>query len=341
MSTADFASYRAVERKPLVGQRFGLTVYTQPPPSFGGLVTLYNLGLMERKSVGGTAFNGVDYLHLVTEGSRLAGADRRDHVGDPAYSDTDEQVAALLQPPYLDARAGLIGGAALGKVTAGGVADGIPALRSKAPAGLQPLARTDDPPEHAEDWNTTSHLAIIDGYGNALSMTTTINLHWGAHIEVGGMMLNDAMSNFSARPPDLAVNRYAPLARARSSIAPAIAFDADGRLRLVWGSAGGGPIPDYIVKIFLGNVVYGMDVQAAINAANFTGQDGGAGVEAGSPLAGQVANLISRYGNTPANAKATGLSSGQSGIAVSYDGSGRPVYHGAADNRRNGGANGY
>lgn len=341
MTTADFAAYRAVERKPLIGRRFGLTVYTQPPPSFGGLVTLYNLGLMERKSVGGTAFNGVDYLHLVTEGSRLAGADRRDYVGDPAYSNTDEEVAALLQPSYLDARAGLIGGTALGKVTAGGITDGIPALRPKNPIGYRPLARTDDAPDHAEDWNTTSNLAIVDGYGNALSMTTTINIHWGAHIEAGGMMLNNAMSNFSASLPDLAVNGYAPLARARSSIAPAIAFDSAGKLRLVWGSAGGGPIPDYIVKIFLGNVAYGMDIQAAINAGNFTGQNGGAGVEAGSSIASRVADLIGTYGNTAANAKTAGLSSGQSGIAVNYTGSGTPVYQGAADNRRNGGANGY
>src|SRR5690606_22589960 len=126
--------------------------------------------------------------------------------------------------------------------------------------------------------NTTSSLAIIDGYGNALAMTTTINTHWGAHIEAGGMMLNNAMSNFSASTPGIDVNGYAANKRPRSSISPAIAFDAQGRLKLVWGSAGGGPIPDYIVKTFLGNVVYGMDIQAAINADNWSGQVVGSSV---------------------------------------------------------------
>lgn len=358
MTTADFSSYTAVERKPLVGTRFGLTIYTQPAPSFGGAVTLYNLGLMERKSIASNAFNSTAYLHLVTEGSRLANADRRNIVGDPAYSNVDARVAAMLSSTYLDSRAALIGSTAIDTVPTGGSTDGIPdftatdytlynpmAYARKVPAFLarspsaQQLARAEA--KQAEDWNTTSNVAIIDGYGNALSMTTTINTHWGSHIEAAGMMINNAMSNFSASTPGLDVNGYAAYKRPRSSISPAIAFDSQGRLQLVWGSAGGGPIPDYIVKTFLGNVVYGMDIQAAINADNFTGQNGIAQFEAGKPIAAEVANLIASYGNTSTNAQVTGLTSGLSGITVTYDASGNPTYHGAADYRRNGGANGY
>ncbi|MBO9642867.1 MAG: gamma-glutamyltransferase [Pseudacidovorax sp.] len=361
MTAADFASYKAVERKPLVGTRFGMTIYTQPAPSFGGVVTLYNLALLERKAIADTAFNSTGYLHLVTEGSRLANADRRNVVGDPAYSNINERVAALLSPAYLASRAALIGDTAMGTVPTGGTADGIPAFSSTDPTVYDPMASAQTSPvvlaRHTaprptrlakaaaeagqEDWNTTSNVAIIDGWGNALSMTTTINTHWGAHIEAAGMMINNVMSNFSASTPGLDVNGYAALKRPRSSIAPAIAFDADGRLRLVWGSAGGGPIPDYIVKTFLGHVVYGMDLQAAINADNFTGQNGIAQLEAGKPIADEVARLISGYGNTSSNAQVTGLTSGLSGIAVGYDVNGFPVYRGAADNRRNGGASGY
>lgn len=358
MTTADFAAYRAVERKPLVGRRFGLTIYTQPAPSFGGVVTLYTLGLLERKGLPAT-FGDAAFVHLATEASRLANADRRNVVGDPAYSNTNARIAALLSPSYLDARVNLITGTALGTVPAGGTADGIPAFAATDPSGydtmaaltpraaqsraLRQRARTmlARATARTEDWNTTSNVAIVDGWGNALSMTTTINTHWGAHLEAAGMMINDAMSNFSAGTPGLDVNGYAANKRPRSSIAPAIAFDDQGRLRLVWGSAGGGPIPDYIVKTFLGYTQYGMDLQAAIDADNWTGQNGITEVEAGKPLAGVVPTLVGSYGNTTTNAQATGLISGLSGIAVEYDANGFPIYKGAADNRRNGAATGY
>ncbi|MCZ2498444.1 hypothetical protein GN316_16920 [Xylophilus sp. Kf1] len=353
MTAADFGTYRAVERQPLSANRFGMTIYTQPAPSFGGVVQLYTLGLLERKNIAASAFNGIDYLHLATEASRLANADRRNIVGDPAFSNTRDRIAVLLSNAYLDARAQQIGASAIATVAAGGAADGIPAFAvSPSPSTYDTLALRRAParattalaaagrPAHEEDWNTTSNVAVVDGYGNALSMTTTINTHWGAHIEAAGMMINNAMSNFSASTPGMDVNGYAAFKRPRSSISPSIAFDAAGRLKLVWGSAGGGPIPDYIVKTFLGHTVYGLDLQAAINAPNFSGQNGVAELEAGSAVAGQVGGLVSAYGGG-SSAAATGLLSGLSGISVGYDGNGFPVYRGAADARRNGGASGY
>jgi gamma-glutamyltranspeptidase/glutathione hydrolase len=240
-------------------------------------------------------------------------------------------------------------------VPAGGLADGVPAFAATDPTGYDPmgasarLAAVRHAPlrtakanaAQEEDWNTTSNVAVVDGYGNALSMTTTINTHWGSHIEAAGIMLNDAMSNFSASTPGLDVNGYAAYKRPRSSIAPAIAFDASGKLRLVWGSAGGGPIPDYIVKTFLGWSVYGMDIQAAINADNWTGQNGLTELEAGKPIADTLGAMEQTFANTAANIDAIGLTSGLSAIAVDYDAKGWPIYRGAADNRRNGAAVGY
>jgi gamma-glutamyltranspeptidase/glutathione hydrolase len=359
MVAADFASYQAIERKPLVGQAFGMTIYTQPSPSFGGVVQLYSLGLLERKNAAAQAWGSPGQLYLASEASRLANADRRNIVGDPAYSNVNTRVAALLSPGYLNARAALINGSALGSVSAGGTADGIPPFAATDPAGFDPMAslsgkarpaaatrfaRAEKTTTHGEDRATTSHLAVIDGYGNALSMTTTINTHWGAHIEAAGMMLNNALSNFSASTPGLDVNGYAANKRPRSSISPSIAFDAAGRVRLVWGSAGGGPIPDYIVKTFLGHIVYGLDIQAAINAPNWSGQDQTNSVaefESGTPLVGLIPGMRSTYGYTAGTLYDTGLTSGLSGIAVGYDQNGLPVYRGAADKRRNGGANGY
>jgi gamma-glutamyltranspeptidase/glutathione hydrolase len=364
MVAADFASYQAIERRPLVGQRFGMTIYTQPAPLFGGVVTLYSLGLLERKNVAAQPWLSAGMLYQAIEASRMANADRRNIVGDPAYSNVNTRVNALLSNSYLNARAALINGQALGTVPTGGVADGIPAFAATDPGTFDPMAalspaqagssralpagmryaKASTRARHEEDWNTTSNLAIVDGYGNALSMTTTINTHWGAHIEAAGMMLNNALSNFSASTPGLDVNGYAANRRPRSSISPALAFDSQNRLRLVWGSAGGGPIPDYIVKTFLGNQVYGLDIQAAINADNWTGQNLSSSVgnfETGKPITGLITGMRSSYGYTATTLSDTGLTSGLSGIAIDYDGNGFPIFRGAADYRRNGGANGY
>lgn len=351
MTASDFANYRAQERQPLVGEYFGHRIYTQPAPLFGGAVVLFSLGVLERKQVASQSYGSPGFYYLAAEASRFANADRRNVVGDPAFSNVDARVAAMLSPAYLDSRAGLINGVARSSVIMGGLAEGIPGYIPTG-AGLvpDPLKRdTVDAESRARlkrerDGNTTSSLAIIDGYGNALAMTTTINTHWGAHIEAAGMMLNNAMSNFSAGAVGSDVNGYAANKRPRSSISPSIAFDRHNRLRLVWGSAGGGPIPDYIVKSFLGNVVYGMDLQAAINADNWSGQglaSSVAQVESGRPIASLVSIMRSNYGYTSATFNDTGLISGLAGIAVEYDEFGFPIYHGAADYRRAGGASGY
>ncbi|ALM82359.1 gamma-glutamyltransferase family protein [Bordetella sp. N] len=365
ITAADFSNYQAIERKPLTASRFGTTVYTQPAPSFGGVVVLYTLGLLERKDMAAQTFGSDEYIHLATEASRLANIDRRTDIGDPAYSNIDARVQGMLSTGYLDGRAALISATAMSSVTAGTTAQGIPAyvatdpslysplaaantvkdtqLASAAPAPLT-VAQIGGPGPRNEDFNTTSNVAIIDGYGNALSMTTTINTHWGAHIEAAGMIINDALSNFSAGAVGSDVNGLAPTKRPRTSISPSIALDAQGRLRLVWGSAGGGPIPDYIVKSFLGNVVFGQDLQAALNADNWSGQDSAdsvAELEAGKPIAAGLNRLASYYSYPAGTIALDGLVSGLSGIAVTYDAQGNPTYSGAADNRRNGAAYGY
>lgn len=375
MSASDFASYRAIERQPLVGEYFGMRIYTQPPPSFGGVVTLHSLGLLARKDLASQPWASPGFYYLASEASRFANADRRNIVGDPQWSNVAQRVEAMLGAPYLDSRAGLINGVARNSVIMGGLAEGIPGYvpASQATSGSGNVANTtlnpragstasqpatgpaapDENKTSAEsqarlrrerDGNTTSSLAIIDGYGNALAMTTTINTHWGAHIEAAGMMLNNALSNFSAGAVGSDVNGYAANKRPRSSIAPAIAFDAQRRLRLVWGSAGGGPIPDYIVKTFLCNAVYGKELQSAINADNWSGQGLPASVaqfESGRPIAGLINSMRSTYGYSSSTLNDTGLVSGLAGIAVEYDANGWPIYFGAADNRRAGGASGY
>jgi gamma-glutamyltranspeptidase/glutathione hydrolase len=211
------------------------------------------------------------------------------------------------------------------------------------PAAARRLAVAE--PDH-EEINTTTHFAIVDAEGNALSMTSTINSHWGAHAEAAGMLLNNNMSNFSGTSLGRDVNGFAANKRPRSSTSPSIAFDPQGRLSMVWGAAGGGPIPDYIVKAFLGHRLYGMDLQAAMNTDNWSGQLSAsfhANVELGKPIAADAVLDAMRalpYSYTTTTFAPAGLTSGAAGIGVIYGADGMASYQGAADNRRHGGANG-
>ena len=141
MTSADFANYRAVERKPLVGTAFGTTIYTQPAPSFGGVAILYSLALLERHAVQNQPFNSLEFVHLATEASRLANADRRNIVGDPAYSNVNDRVRALLSNSYLNARSALIGSVGMGTVPQGTTAQGIPPFVATDPNGYDPMSQ--------------------------------------------------------------------------------------------------------------------------------------------------------------------------------------------------------
>lgn len=115
ITATDFTDYRANERAPLVGQAFGHTIHTHAPPSFGGAVILGSLALLERKKLSSMThpWLGPEFLYAVSEASRIANADRSTVVGDPAYSNVDARLAAMLGKDHLDARAALINGTSI------------------------------------------------------------------------------------------------------------------------------------------------------------------------------------------------------------------------------------
>jgi gamma-glutamyltranspeptidase/glutathione hydrolase len=119
-------------------------------------------------------------------------------------------------------------------------------------------------------------VSIVDARGDAVSMTTTVNVAFGAHMEASGMILNNAHENFTrldSISPGARVNAMEPEKRPRTAMAPAVVLDRRGRLRLVVGAAGGSAIPDYIAQTFLGVVVDGMDPAAAIAQGHWSGQE--------------------------------------------------------------------
>jgi gamma-glutamyltranspeptidase/glutathione hydrolase len=285
LSEQDLAAYRPVVREPLC---FDYTVVTtakdyricgMPPPSSGTLAIGQILGLLQHTPAGTLALqNGVpsaDWLHLYTEASRLAFADRAQFVADPAFVQAPGgNWHSLLAPRYLATRARAIDASPSGK-----------SMKSAQPGKPGALAISYAPmPEQAE--YGTSHISVVDAYGNALAMTTTIEDGWGARQMVnrgvgltGGFLLNNELTDFSFQPTDASgqpvANRVEPGKRPRSSMAPILVFDkASGQLLLSGGSPGGAFIIHFTAKMLYGVLHWGLNAQEAINLPNFGSLNG-------------------------------------------------------------------
>ncbi len=271
----DLRRYQPREREALchplrAGARW-LRVCGFPPPSSGGIAVGQILGLLSRTPQAMASLRdgqpGADWLHAYTEASRLAFADRAQYVADPDFVPAPGgDWRSLLDPDYLNTRATLLGPQRMPQVAPG------------RPAGTAPLAFA---PMPAQPEAGTSHIGIVDGYGNALAMTTTIESAFGARLMVstdpsrpGGFLLNNQLTDFSFAPADAAgrpiANRVQAGKRPRSSMAPTLVFDAQtGAPLMSAGSPGGALIIHYTAKALWGTLHWGLHPQAALDLPNF------------------------------------------------------------------------
>jgi gamma-glutamyltranspeptidase/glutathione hydrolase len=133
----------------------------------------------------------------------------------------------------------------------------------------------------------TSHLSVIDAWGNAVALTTTIESAFGSRILVQGFLLNNQLTDFSFVPDEdgrPAANRVEPGKRPRSSMAPTLVFAPDGRLRMAVGSPGGSAILNYVAKTLVGVLDWNLPLQQAIAAPNMGSRNRETEVERGTPL---------------------------------------------------------
>jgi len=298
----DLAAYQAFERQPVCGPYRRLRVCSMGPPSSGGVAVLQILGVLERTGFAEAPPQSDLALHLFAEARRLAFADRGKYLGDPDF--VPVPVAALLAKPYLDRRAALIGERAM------------------------PVAPAGDPEAPG-----TSHISIVDAQGNALSMTTTIEAPFGSRIMVRGFMLNNELTDFDYVPGS--ANEVGPRKRPRSSMAPAIVFDADGALRMVIGSAGGPYIIGDVAKALVAMVDWKLDVQAAIEVPNFGGRGDPVEIEAGDAYEGLAAPQRARGHEVRPREFPSGLQGVERIVGENAGG-----WRGGADPRRDGVAKG-
>jgi gamma-glutamyltranspeptidase/glutathione hydrolase len=317
LTLADFEGYAAKERTPVCGAFRTYRVCGMPPPSAGGIAVLQILGILERLPATDYPRDPVAAVHLFAEAGRLAYADRDRYVADPDF--VDVPVAGLLAPAYLAERAALVApDRSLGRAVAGQP----PGARAALPEGI---------PVELE---ATTHFSVVDGEGNAVASTASIEAMFGNRRFVRGFLLNNQLTDFAFQPEVNGVpvaNRVEGGKRPRSSMSPTMVFDADGRLVLLAGSPGGQAIINYVARVLLAVLDWQMDLQAALNAPHFGSRNGPTELETGTSAA-QLQAALAALGH---DVRVQDMASGVHAIRRVGD-----QWIGAADPRRDGVARG-
>jgi gamma-glutamyltranspeptidase/glutathione hydrolase len=279
LSLQDLAAYRPVVREPLCFDYRSThlrdyRICGMPPPSAGAIAVGQILGLLSQTPTAAQPLEsgspGAGWLHLYAEASRLAFADRAQFVADPAFVQAPaDGWNSLLAPDYLALRARAIDTSPMGKrmeAAPPGNPGGRPIVYAPMP----------EQPEYG-----TSHISVVDTWGNALAMTSSIEDSWGSRLMVnrgmglgGGFLLNNQLTDFSFAPTDATgkpvANRVEAGKRPRSSMAPTLVFDkASGQLLASGGSPGGPFIIHFTAKMLYGMFNWGLNTQQAINLPNF------------------------------------------------------------------------
>lgn len=299
MAAADVTGYSAKERAPVCARYRVYRVCGMGPPSSGGIAVAQMLGQLERFDLAALGPDSPHFWHLFIESQRLAYADRELYSGDADF--VEVPVAGLVDAGYLTSRSGQISpDARIAKPEAG------------VPPGA-PLARGDGPEEPE---NGTTHFAVVDAAGNAVSYTSTIEGAFGSGLHWRGFYLNNELTDFTLTPEadgKPVANRVEGGKRPRSSMAPTIVYDAQGRVVLVIGAAGGPTIPVTVARAIIGVLDFKLGAQDAL-ALPFAMSFGDVLlIEEGTTLEAMKEQLIAlghtniRLGAAPIKANALGL----------------------------------
>ncbi|MDP2131365.1 MAG: gamma-glutamyltransferase [Erythrobacter sp.] len=277
MTPADITAYQAKERAPVCALYRVYRVCGMGPPSSGGVAVAQMLAQLEGFDLAALGPDNPQFWHLFVESQRLAYADRELYSGDADF--VEVPVAGLVDAGYLKQRAMLISpDSALAKAEAG------------VPPGA-PLARGDGPEEPE---NGTTHFAIVDGAGNAISYTSTVEGAFGSGLYWRGFYLNNELTDFTFTPEadgKPVANRVEGGKRPRSSMAPTIVYDADGRIVLVIGAAGGPTIPVQVARSIIGVVDFGLSAESALGLPFIMSFGDSVLIEDGTALEGMEAAL--------------------------------------------------
>ena len=313
LEPVDLAIYRVKERTPVCAPYRFWQVCGMGPPSSGALAVGQILGMVQGPDLTALGPDNPESWRLIGDASRLAFADRGRYVADTDF--VPVPVQGMLDPSYLQGRAILLAGDdALPEVTAGTPEFDHTLLWADGVTLEQP---------------STTHISIVDRFGNVLSMTSTIENAFGSRVMAGGFLLNNELTDFSFRSHDGGVpiaNRVEPGKRPRSSMAPTIVL-RDGSPVLAIGSPGGSSIIGYVTQALIAHLDWGMDVQQAVSMGHALNRFGTYDLEEGTEAEALAAPLQAMGYEVKIGAQTSGLHA----IAITPDG-----LRGGADPRREG-----
>jgi gamma-glutamyltranspeptidase / glutathione hydrolase len=313
ITLADMAAYTAQEKAPVCATYRVHNICGMGMPTSGGVTSLQILKLLEKTDIQNLPVGGTESIHLISQASALAFADRGLYLADDDF--VDVPVQGLLSAAYIQRRRQLIDG-----------------TKSNAPfnAGTPDQKSDNLSPDDAIELPSTSHFSIVDGAGNAVSMTTSVENVFGSRLMAGGFILNNQLTDFSFSPKKdgkLVNNRVQPGKRPRSSMSPMLVVDKDGELNLVVGSPGGSRIIGYVTKTIIGVLDWKLPLQQAINLPHHINRNGTLDLEKDTVIA-ENAEAFKQMGY---KVKVRTLNSGLHGVQIVRDG-----LIGGADPRREG-----
>ncbi|MEP1330500.1 gamma-glutamyltransferase [Pseudophaeobacter sp.] len=275
LSEMDLALYQVKERAASCASYRSFEVCGMGPPSSGALTVGQILGMLGGYDLAALGAVNPESWRLIGDASRLAFADRGRYMADSDYVPVPAK--GLVDPDYLAARGQLLAGD-----------DALPEVVPGKPvfdhAALTPRWADDA----SIEFPSTSHLSIVDQYGNVLSMTTTIENGFGSRLMTNGFLLNNELTDFSFRSHRGGVpiaNRVEPGKRPRSSMAPTIVLQ-DGKPVLAIGSPGGSRIIGYVASAIVAWADWGMNVQQALSLPHAVNRFGTYDLEAGTAATG-------------------------------------------------------
>ena len=268
ITSDDLANYVVKERQPIRGTYRGYQIISAPPPSSGGVALLEILNILEGYDLAKFANRSAQTIHLTAEAFRRAFFDRAEFMGDPDFSKIP--VAQLIDKQY--------GAAWRTSIDPDHASVSRDLKRPEIFSELERYAT-----RHRELWSgpepeNTTHASVVDGDGNAVAFTTTLNDSFGSRVTSSGLgfLLNDEMDDFRSKQgvPNAygliqgAANSIGPGKRPLSAMTPTMVLK-DDKLYLVVGSPGGPTIITTVANILMGVVDFALDIQEAVNAPRF------------------------------------------------------------------------
>ena len=279
ITLADLANY-AIKERPAICTKFrSYDVCGMGPPSSGAIGVGQILGMINAYPVG--KMSDPQTLRLIGDATRLAFADRGRYLADAdfVYVPSTE----LVDEQYLRSRASLLNkNIAIPKVAAG---EPIASLSQRRAPNL------------SIEQQSTTHVSIVDTYGNVLSLTSSIENAFGSRLMTNGFLLNNQLTDFSFKSSSNGVpvaNRVEGGKRPRSSMAPTIVLQ-DGKPVLVIGSPGGSRIISYVANTIVAILDWGLDVQKAVSQPHAVNRFGTYEIEKATRLI-EIKNSLKELG---------------------------------------------